>query len=62
MKCGAIKEECPRFTTPEFCPITVLLPESLDIIDRWIVGLDREYYLVGFLEQRRDVTLTTAFV
>jgi len=29
MKCGDIKEECPRFTTPEFCPVTVLLPESL---------------------------------
>jgi hypothetical protein len=28
--CGNIKEECPRFTTPEFCPVTVLLPESLD--------------------------------
>jgi len=30
MKCGDTKEECPRFTTPEFCPVTVLLPESLD--------------------------------
>jgi len=30
MKCGDKKEECPRFTTPEFCPVTVLLPESLD--------------------------------
>jgi len=28
--CGNTKEECPRFTTPEFCPVTVLLPESLD--------------------------------
>jgi len=28
MKCGDIKEECPRFTTPEFCPVTVLLSES----------------------------------
>jgi len=30
MKRGDIKEECPRFTTPEFCPVTVLLLESLD--------------------------------
>jgi hypothetical protein len=30
MKCGDIKEECPRFTTPEFCPVTVLWPESFD--------------------------------
>jgi len=30
MKCGDRKEECPRFTTPEFCLVTVLLPESLD--------------------------------
>jgi len=28
--CGNTKEECPRFTTPEFCLVTVLLPESLD--------------------------------
>ena len=28
--CGNTKEECPRFTTPEFCPVTALLPESLD--------------------------------
>jgi hypothetical protein len=30
MKCGNIKEECPRFTTPEFCPATVPLPESFN--------------------------------
>ena len=60
MKCGDTKEECPRFTNPEFCPVTALLPESLDIIDRWIFYLDRECCLVDFLGQRKDVPLATA--
>jgi len=40
MKCGDKKEECPRFTTPEFCPVTVVKKRSL------LLPSSRKKYLI----------------
>jgi len=45
-------KECPHFTTPEFCPVTVLLPESFNTF-----GILPLRPLFSFFEKKRFLLL-----